>query len=47
MQTEFVNEVLLQIYASHINPKRLSFPQNYQTLSVHPNMSKGKFFMLK
>jgi len=23
--------------------KRLSFPQNYKTLSVHPNMSKGKF----
>jgi hypothetical protein len=33
---------LKMVYNSRINPIRLSFPQNYKTLSVHPNMSKGK-----
>ncbi len=31
------------VYNSHIDAIHHSFPQNYQTLSVHPNMSKGKF----
>jgi hypothetical protein len=30
---------------SNIHPIRLSLPQNYKTLLIYPNMSKGNFSM--
>jgi hypothetical protein len=32
-------------HISHIDAKRRPFPQNYKTLLIHPNMSKGNFSM--